>query len=51
MGIGTFGVEYITWVQGGNKKAIEQHIRKQLQQDIAADQLIIKEFVDPFKGE
>lgn len=33
------------------QKGIELHILKQLQQDIAADQLIIKEFVDPFKGE
>ncbi|WP_019849466.1 IS200/IS605 family transposase [Desulfitobacterium sp. PCE1] len=36
---------------GRNKKAIEQYIRKQLQEDIAADQLSIKEFVDPFTGE
>ncbi|GAB6152227.1 IS200/IS605 family transposase [Desulfosporosinus burensis] len=36
---------------GRNKKAIEQYIRKQLQEDIAADQLTIKEFVDPFTGE
>lgn len=34
-----------------NKKAIEQYIRKQLQDDIAADQLSIKEFIDPFTGE
>lgn len=36
---------------GRNKKAIEQYIRKQLQEDIAEDQLSIKEFVDPFTGE
>lgn len=36
---------------GRNKKAIEQYIRKQLQEDIVADQLTIKEFVDPFTGE
>jgi len=36
---------------GRNKKAIEQYIRKQLQEDIAGDQLSIKEFVDPFTGE
>ncbi|KTE89658.1 transposase [Desulfitobacterium hafniense] len=36
---------------GRNKKAIEQYIRKQLQEDIAADQLSIKEFIDPFTGE
>ena len=34
-----------------NKKAIEQYIRNQLQQDYEDDQLSIKEFVDPFTGE
>ena len=36
---------------GRNKKAIEQYIRNQLQEDIAADQISIKEFIDPFTGE
>jgi putative transposase len=36
---------------GRNKKAIEQYIRMQLQKDIVADQLSIKEFIDPFTGE
>jgi hypothetical protein len=36
---------------GRNKKAIEQYIRKQLQEDVVADQLSIKEFIDPFTGE
>ena len=36
---------------GRNKKAIEQYIRNQLQQDYEGDQLSIKEFVDPFTGE
>ena len=36
---------------GRNKKAIEQYIRNQLQQDYEDDQLSIKEFVDPFTGE
>ena len=36
---------------GHNKKAIEQYIRNQLQQDYEDDQLSIKEFVDPFTGE
>ena len=35
---------------GRNKKAIEQYIRKQLQDDHEEDQLSIKEFVDPFTG-
>lgn len=36
---------------GRNKKAIEQYIRNQLQQDYEEEQLSIKEFVDPFTGE
>ena len=35
---------------GRNKKAIEEYIRNQLQEDIAADQLTFKEYVDPFTG-
>ena len=36
---------------GKNKKAIEEYIRNQLQEDIAYDQLSIKEYIDPFTGE
>ena len=36
---------------GRNKKAIEQYLRNQLQQDYEEEQLSIKEFVDPFTGE
>lgn len=36
---------------GKNKKAIEKYIRKQLQEDIATDQISIKEYVDPFEKE
>ncbi len=36
---------------GKNKKAIEQYIRNQLQEDLAYEQLSIKELVDPFTGE
>ena len=36
---------------GRNKKAIEQYIRNQLQQDYEEEQLSIKEFVDPFTGQ
>ena len=35
---------------GRNKKAIEQYIRNQLQEDIAADQISLKEYIDPFTG-
>jgi len=36
---------------GRNKKAIEQYIRNQLQEDISTDQMSMKEFIDPFTGE
>ena len=36
---------------GKNKKAIEQYIRNQLQEDIGYEQLTIKEYIDPFTGE
>ena len=36
---------------GRNKKAIEQYIRNQLQEDISTDQISIKEYIDPFTGE
>lgn len=36
---------------GRNKKAIEEYIRNQLQEDIANDQISMKEFYDPFTGE
>ena len=35
---------------GRNKKAIEQYIRKQLQEDVSAEQLSLKEYNDPFTG-
>lgn len=40
---------YVTTV-GRNKKAIEEYIRRQLQEDISTDQLSFREFVDPFTG-
>ena len=36
---------------GKNAKKIEEYIRNQLQEDIAADQLSLKEYIDPFTGE
>ena len=36
---------------GRNKKAIEEYIKNQLQEDIARDQISMKEYVDPFTGE
>ena len=35
---------------GRNKKAIENYIRNQLQEDIANNQISMKEFIDPFTG-
>lgn len=35
---------------GRNKKAIENYIRNQLQEDIANDQISMKEYIDPFTG-
>ena len=35
---------------GKNKKAIEEYIRNQLQEDIANDQITLKEYIDPFTG-
>ena len=36
---------------GKNKKAIQEYIRNQLQEDLAYEQMSIKELVDPFTGE
>ena len=36
---------------GRNKKVIEAYIRNQIQDDIVAEQLYLKELVDPFTGE
>lgn len=36
---------------GKNKKAIEEYIRNQIQEDLAYEQMSIKELVDPFTGE
>ena len=36
---------------GKNEKAIREYIDNQLQEEIMADQLSLKEFVDPFTGE
>jgi putative transposase len=35
---------------GRNKKAIAEYIKNQLQEDIAADQISFKEYMDPFTG-
>ena len=36
---------------GKNTKKIKEYIRTQLQEDIAEDQISLKEYIDPFTGE
>lgn len=36
---------------GRNKKIIEQYIKNQIQEDIAYEQMSLKEYIDPFTGE
>ena len=36
---------------GRNKKVIQEYIKNQLQEDIASDQISMREYVDPFKKE
>ena len=43
-------VYYVDTV-GKNTKMIQEYIKNQLQEDIANDQISLKEFVDPFTGE
>ena len=42
---------YFVDTVGRNKEAIAKYIREQLQDDIVADQLCLKELVDPFTGD
>ena len=35
---------------GKNARIIEEYIRNQLEEDYMADQISIKEFIDPFTG-
>ena len=43
----------VSWILDtvGKKKAIAEYIRNQLQEDLAYEQMSIKELVDPFTGE
>ena len=45
-----YKVYYVDKV-GRNKKAIQEYIKNQLQEDIALDQISLKEYMDPFTGE
>lgn len=42
---------YFVDTVGRNKEAIAKYIREQLQEDIVAEQLSLKELIDPFTGE
>lgn len=42
---------YFVDIVGKNTKKIEEYIKNQLQDDIMADKLNLKEYVDPFTGE
>lgn len=42
---------YFVDTVGRNKEAIAKYIREQLQEDLIAEQLSLKELVDPFTGE
>ena len=42
---------YFVDTVGRNKEAIEKYIREQLQDDVVADQLSLKELIDPFTGD
>lgn len=42
--------EFYVDTVGKNKKAIEDYIRNQEQEDMIADQISLKEYMDPFKG-
>jgi putative transposase len=42
---------YFVDTVGRNKEAIEKYIREQLQDDVVADQLCLKELLDPFTGD
>ena len=35
---------------GKNAKRIQEYIQKQLQEDATADQISMKEYIDPFTG-
>ena len=36
---------------GRNEKTIKEYVKNRLQEDIATDQISLKEFTDPFTGE
>lgn len=52
MGTDIFGGRgYYVDTVGKNAKKIQEYTQDQLQEDLTADQLSLKEYVDPFTGE
>ena len=43
------GVYFVDTV-GKNAKMIEEYIQNQLEEDLASDQITLKEYIDPFTG-
>lgn len=43
--------EYYVDTVEKNSKKIKEYIKNQLQEDLVADQLSLKEYIDPFTGE
>ena len=41
---------YYVDIVGKNKTAIEEYIRNQIQEDLAYEQITMKEYMDPFTG-
>ena len=41
---------YYVYTVGRNEEKIAEYVRNQLQEDIAEDQISMKEFIDPFTG-
>ena len=41
---------YYVDIVGRNKEKIAEYIRNQLNEDVMADQLTFKEYIDPFTG-
>ena len=42
---------YYVHTVGRNKKVIEEYIKNQIQEDLAYEQISLKEYIDPFTGE
>ena len=41
---------YFVDTVGKNEKMIQEYIRNQLEEDLASDQISLKEYMDPFTG-